>query len=120
METIDFKEFKQKRDSFCNKVRVGFQNAYFTVKRTVQEHPTESIVLATTVASGGYKLANSLIRAHQNNQERRYNMRHEYDNRTSEHWYAKRNLTTKQKLEIERRYNNGESKGQIMRSMGLL
>lgn len=120
MEIIDFTKVKHEKNRICNKVRVGFQNAYHTVKKTVQEHPTESIVLATTVASGGYKLAHSLIRAHQNNQERRYNMRHEYDNRTSEHWYAKRDLTTKQKLEIERRYNNGESKGQIMRSMGLL
>lgn len=47
-------------------------------------------------------------------------LRHEYDNRTSEHWVAKRNMSTRERLEIERRYNAGESKGAIMKSMRLI
>lgn len=120
METIDFRTFKQKRDSVINKVKVACQNGYYTVKRTVQEHPMETIALLTATIPGVLSCINSTIRVSQANKERRYDMRHEYDNRTGEHWYARKNVTTNQKLEIERRYKNGESKGEILRSMRLL
>ena len=43
-----------------------------------------------------------------------------FDPRTGDHWFTKRPLTAKEKLELERRYDNGERKGQILDDMGLL
>lgn len=120
METIDFRTWKQKRNSFFNTVEVGIQNTYYKAKRTIEEHPAESLIFFSAVASGTASLAKSLVRMHNANLERRYDNRHEYDNRTSTHWYAKKDISTKQRLEIERRYNQGESKGHIMKSMGLI
>lgn len=120
METVDFRTFKQKKDEFISKVRTTCQNTYYTVKRTVQEHPMETIAFATAATPVALRCINSIIRVRQVSKERRFDNRHEYDNRTSEHWYARKNISTNQRLEIERRYNNGESKGAIMRSMGLL
>lgn len=120
METVDFRTFKQKRNSFCNKAKVTFQNGWYTVKRTVQEHPMETFGLLMAAVPGTLSCINSVIRVNQQNKERRFDMRHEYDNRTGEHWYARKDVTNNQKLEIERRYRNGESKGEILRSMRLL
>lgn len=120
METVDFRTFKQKRDSFVNKLLVTGQNAWYTCKTTVQEHPVESIALATAIVPNALRVVNSLIRVGQENKERRYDNRHEYDNRTGEHWYARKNITNNKRLEIERRYRDGESKGAILRSMKLL
>ena len=43
-----------------------------------------------------------------------------YDPRTGEWWYTRKPLNSYEKLELERRYKNGESKGKILMSMGKL
>lgn len=120
METIDFRTWKQKRDEASNKIKIGFQNGWHTVKNVVHDYPLESIGLLTVGLTGVFRLGNSAVRMHMANKERRFDMRHEYDRKTDMHWYAKKDLSTNQRLEIERRYNQGESKGSIMRSMGLI
>ena len=43
-----------------------------------------------------------------------------YDPRTGDHWTSKRPLTNKEKLELERRYGNGERKGDVLNDMRML
>ena len=86
----------------------------------VKNHETEVIAVGSLV---GTMLAKELmlgqkrraVRKEQNDREL-----HTYDPRTGEHWYLCRKPTTNQKLEIDRRYTNGESKGKILSDMGLL
>lgn len=121
MDVVDFRSYQQKKEeSFLNKARIKIQNGAHTIKKTVQEHPVETFGLLLAVVPGVLTCINSAIRVSQANKERRYDMRHEYDNRTGEHWYARKNVSNGQKLEIERRYKNGESKGEILKSMNLL
>ena len=120
METVDNRDLKQKIHDGWTKARVKVDNAIYTVKKTVTDHPQETIAIALVAIPGVLKCANSAMRLRQQSRETRYNECDYYDPRTGEHWYTRKPLTNAQKLNLETRYKSGESKGEILRDMKML
>lgn len=120
METVDNRSFKEKVRDFCIKAKEKVSEGVETVVETVKNHPMETFTLVCLAVPGILKCTNSAIRAHQQNQLTRYNECDVYDPRTGTHWYIKKPLTSRQKLNLEEQYKTGRNKGDILREMGML
>ena len=116
METIDDRTLKQKWIDF--KCKAGEKKDRFV---NYCKENTETVVGITIIALPIVgKMFTSAMRSYRDYKDDRKRATDYYDPRTGEHWYTRKPLTANQKLNLEQRYNNGESKGQILRSMGLL
>ena len=120
METVDNRTWKEKihdtKVKACEKLSDGWNG----VKKTVSDHPMESFTLACLAVPGVLKIINSTIRAHSQNQETRYNECDIYDPRTGTHYYTRRPLSNKEKLNLESAYKEGRSKGDYLREKHLI
>lgn len=120
METVDNRNLKQKvHDAYVNakeKVSETWNGAVTACK----EHPMEAFTIACITVPGILKIGNSLIRANIQAKETRYNECDIYDPRTGTHYYTKRPLSNKQKLNLEARYRDGEDKGKVLYDMHML
>jgi len=117
METVDNRTFKQKVKDFGVKAQDKAEKAWNGVKEFCEDHPFEAIGLASVAIPGILRLGNSIVRGSIEKREDKRRELDEYDPRTGEHWFLRSKLSTNQKLELERRYRNGEPKGEILRSM---
>lgn len=116
METVDNRTLKQKWHDFW--VRMAEKKDRFLAY--CKENPdTVFGVLVVAIPVIG-KILLGLLRLLRNLHDDWYDKTDYYDPRTGEHWYVRRPLTNREKLNLERRYNNGESKGSILHSMGLM
>ena len=120
METVDNRSFKQKVHDFTSKTKGKIDTCVYNVKTTIKEHPMEAFTIACLTVPGVLKVGNSLVRAHIQNQETRYNECDIYDPRTGTHYYTKRPLTNAQKLNLESAYKEGKNKGEILRDMRMI
>lgn len=120
METYDNRTFKQKVHDAASKAKQKVEEVTGNVTRVAKEHPIETFTLACMALPGILKIGNSLIRADIQKKETRYNECDIYDPRTGTHYYTKRPLTNKQKLNLEAEYKEGKNKGEILRRMGLI
>lgn len=120
MDTVDNRSFKQKIHDAKVKVQVKVETAFNNVKRIIQDHPDETLALACVAVPVIGKVANSAIRCYMQGRETRYNECDIYDPKTSTHYYTKRPLSNKQKLNLEAAYNAGRSKGEILKEMRLI
>jgi hypothetical protein len=120
METVDTRTFKQKVKDFFNKKKEAVLDAKDKVVQAAKDHPYEAYGLLCISIPGLLKLLNSIVRLIMQAREDRYDDCDYYDPRTGEHWQAKRPLSKKQKLNLEKRYKEGESKGKILNDMHML
>ena len=120
METVDDRTFKEKAKSFWAGVKIKAEDAWKGTKQFVSDHKGEIAFYTLVLGPGAIKLTDSVLRSRRMDKARRYDECDYYDPRTGEHWYTRKPLSTYQKLELERRYKNGESKGSILRSMNML
>lgn len=120
METVDNRSFKEKFKDFWRRGKNKVGETVDKGKKFAGEHKEEIAVFAILFGPGLVKLMNTALRARMQMREDRYDECNYYDPRTGEHWYTRKPLTSRQKLNLETRYNNGESKGEILRSMGML
>ena len=120
METVDNRTFKEKAKGAWATVKIKAGDAWDGTKKAVAEHKTEIGFCIMFLGPGLLKLGDTALRRRAAEKDRRNDDCDYYDPRTGEHWYTKRPLTTNQRLNLERRYNNGESKGEILRSMHML
>lgn len=77
----------------------------------------ELLVIAIPTVCGTIKMVSSTARKHM---EQRDIKCREYDRRTAHYTYTKRPLKPWEVSELERRYRNGETKAEILRSMNLV
>ena len=119
METIDNRPFKEKVETWWINVQWRTRQKAYAVGKFVKAHPVESIAVATTVIGVTGKAVASGNRKRADKIEEKRRDRDCYDPRTGEHYIARRKLTNDERLELERRYKDGESKGEILRDMGL-
>lgn len=114
MEQFDFKKFhrQQKIQEIKYEAKKKVQNA---INWTMANK--EFVLMAAPVVIGGVKL---LSKSNTARVERITKETMEYDPRTGHYWKIKRRMNTKEALEFDRRYRNGESKGDILASMRLL
>lgn len=80
----------------------------------------EIVVLAPLVYGGVKAISRTANHAIDAKREQTHRDRHIYDRSTGQYYETRRKLTSNERLELERRLANGEKKGQILRSMGLL
>lgn len=116
METVDDRTFKQKVHDF--KVRlVEKWDQFITWCKENPETALGALIFALPIIG---KVLTSIFRFLRTVFEDYADKTDFYDPRTGEHWYTRRPLTSREKLNLERRYNNGESKGKILHEMHLL
>lgn len=116
METIDNRTFKEKCKDFKGRCKAKWEDFKWFCYENKEMVAAVLIVLIPALS----KTVSSGARAYAEHREDVRRQTDYYDPRTSEHWFTKRPLSTNEKLELERRYNNGESKGDILDSMRLL
>lgn len=116
MEVVDNRTLKQKWHDFKGEVREKWNKFIAYAK----ENPdTVAGVLIVAIPIIGRVLL-ALIRYLRDYYNDRRDKTDYYDPRTGEHWYTKRPLNSRQKLNLEERYNRGESKGKILHDMNML
>lgn len=111
---VDIKEFK--REQKTREIKEGIKRGFAKGCMWISDNK-EIVMFAVPIVAGTICKTTKVIR---NKQEMDARNRREWDPRTGQWWTLKRTLNSYQKLELEERYNNGESKGAILSSMGLL
>ena len=117
METVDNRSWKQKIKDWWKNLKYKAEDKWKETKSFCSEHSDYITFFAFIFGPGLIKLLREALRYRRSENERKRDECDYYDPRTGEHWYTKSPLSSKQKLELERRYNNGESKGKILKSM---
>lgn len=116
METVDTRTLKQKWHDFKGSIREKWDKFIAYAK----ENPdTVAGVLIVAIPIVG-KILLAILRCIRDWYDNRKDATDYYDPRTGEHWYTKRPLNSRQKLNLEERYNRGESKGKILHDMNML
>lgn len=78
------------------------------------------VVTAPVVIGGGAKIAGAIKRHETIKAEKRHKNLDHYDPRTGTWSHARRKLSKTERLELDRRYTNGESKIEILNDLGVL
>ena len=121
METVNFKDFKKEinKENLKRKAKDIYDGAKKQAVKAANycmEHPVEALSILTAVTA----CTNKLVRYKQTKAEDRRRQVDFYDNRLGTHAIARRPLSTKEALEVEKRYKNGESYKSILWDMRLL
>ena len=116
METVDDRTLKQKWHDFW--VRMGEKKDKFIEYCKENPNTVAGVLIVAIPFIGRVLLA--ILRIIREYLEDRHDRTDYYDPRTGEHWFTRRPLSSREKLNLEQRYNNGESKGKILHDMHLL
>lgn len=111
-KAIKYRERKMKIEETKRKIKTSLKNGLQWC------HDNQTLVLIAVpmiygLGKGMYKLGNKAIKT-------RSEMIGEWDPRAGRWWELKRKLKSDEALELNRRYQLGESKGDILESMRLL
>ena len=112
METVDERSFKEKWNAFKWNTKEKVANAV----KYCTENPQVAIGALTAITFVGKKV----IKAVENNREMKITECRHYDRRADEYYSSKRPLKTYEKIRLDKEYREGRSKGEILKSMGLL
>ena len=121
METVNFNDFKEQinKEQLKRKVKTFAKEAKEKagmVANYCVEHPVEALSIVSAASVG----LNRFYKYKQTKAEDRRREVDFYDNRLGTHAIARRPLTMKEALEVERRYKNGESYKSILWDMRLM
>lgn len=117
-KTVDINEFK--REAKIRKIKAKVEEIKNKAVDLITEHPTEALALATTLIGSAVGLARRADRKKDLREQQRLREEYIYDRSLGSYWKTRRKLSNSEKLEIERRRRQGESLGEILRSMRLL
>lgn len=117
-KTVDINEFK--REAKIRKLKAKVEEIKNKAVDFVTDHPTEALALATTLIGSAVGLARRADRKKDIREQQRLREEYIYDRSLGSYWKTRRKLSNSEKLEIERRRRQGESLGEILRSMRLL
>lgn len=115
---VDIDDFK--REAKIRKIKAKVEEIKNKAVDFVTDHPTESLALATTLIGSAVGLARRADRKKDIREQQRLREEYIYDRSLGSYWKTRRKLSNSEKLEIERRRRQGESLGEILRSMRLL
>lgn len=96
------------------------QTSYNRAKAWTVENSDFLMIAVPTVLGVGTAIGKSAVRHHRIAEEQHLKDCYWYDRSSGHYWETRRPLRTSEKLEIERRRDNGESLGYILSSMRLL
>ena len=116
----DERTLKEKIRDRWNTIKWKFRMKIKKLTDIIVRNKEVSIAVAVAVGPSLFKAIGKYfgyrkVKKTEEKRERGY-----YDQRTGEWWYTRKPLNSYEKLELERRYKNGESKGKILMSMGKL
>ena len=119
MKTINYddRNFKQKVKDFIEKCKLNWKIRKEKIGAFCTRHENELLLIAIISLPGLLKIGNNAIKNARVDKEEKRRKCDYYDPRTGKHWYTRKPLNTKEELEFERRYRNGESTGDILNSM---
>jgi len=111
---VDINDFRkeQKKRELKENIKMKVNKGLYWVSKN-----KEFLAIVVPVTCGAVVQTSKVIKNKQQMDAR--NLR-EWDPKTGQWWALRKQLNSYQKLELEERYNNGESKGAILSSMGLL
>ena len=115
---VDIDDFK--REAKIRKIKAKVEEIKNKAVDFVTDHPTEALALATTLIGSAVGLARRADRKKDLREQQRLREEYIYDRSLGSYWKTRRKLSNSEKLEIERRRRQGESLGEILRSMRLL
>lgn len=114
--TIDFKGFNQKKQNLKEKVKTKFHNGKEWVVRN-----KELVITATPVVIGGLTTIIKVVgkRANLHKEENLKDL-YCYDRSLGHYWKLKRELSSREWIEVDRRKKNGERLSDILDDMRVL
>lgn len=118
--TYDERNFKQKCKDRYNTVKLKAGIKAREAKEFCKNNKEAVIGIAAVSIPGLIKLGGKAMNNRKFKMEEKRRDRDYWDPRTGKHWVAKKKVSTKTQLEIERRYKNGEDYGEILNSLNLL
>lgn len=91
------------------------------VKTWAKENPEEAagLVCSSVFISGG-AIVKAIDKARKDKEEYKDRECRQWDPVTGQYYYTKRPMTMNEKLELDRRMQNGERKGIVLKDMGVL
>ena len=117
-KTVNIDDFK--KEAKIRKLKAKVEEIKNKAVDFVADHPTEALALATTLVGSVVGLARRADRKKDLREQQRLREEYIYDRSIGDYYHTRRKLTNAEKLEIDRRRRQGESLGEILRSMRLL
>ena len=111
----DFKKEEKKR-----KVKEWCEDKKAKIGCFLASHKQEILYIAPAAFLGGTSLVKTGVSAYRTHSENKHRNLETYDPRLGDYYKLKHKMSNSQKLELDRRMRNGESKGDILRSMRLI
>lgn len=115
-------------DEFRRKAKLRFEDARYKAERVkegvakwARENPSEAASVVGTAIFGGLTVGYGAVsKAKKKRDEFNERETRQWDPVTGQYYYTKRAMKNNEKLELDRRMKNGESKGEVLRDMRLL
>lgn len=115
-QVIDFRTKKQKREEFKEKVKSKCKDAI----KWVSENKEIAIVIIPIAVKGITSLGKTMVKRSIQNKEEELKTMYYYDHSAGCYYHLRRELTNREKLEVDRRRSNGERLGYILDDMRVL
>ncbi len=117
---MDREAIKQEIEARTIAAKAKLQEFRFKAMDYWERNKIEILAAAPIVYGGLKAVCRTANRAIDAKEARDHRDRHIYDRSTGQYYETKRKLTSRERLELERRLADGEKKGAILRSMNLL
>ena len=117
---MDKTMFKFKVEEAKRNVKYRAKQVTNTISNFCVQHPTAAAIIGTSVVSGVTALAKDARREHRIKKENDRRDSRIYDRKADMWLETRRPLTNREKAKLTERYNNGESKYEILKDMHLL
>lgn len=113
---IDLRSFKEKRDDISRKAKAKFKKGVEWVKSN-----KEAVIALAPVVIGGVATVAKVVGKRSNlRKEEQLKERYCYDRSLGHYWKLKRELTTKEWLEVDARRRHGERLADILDDLRVL
>ena len=112
---------KSKISEKAKKAKEGLGKAKEAVKAWAKENPEEAAgLLCSAIFVGGGAVVKAAGKAKKDKEEYKDRECRQWDPVTGQYYYTKRPLKMDEKLELDRRMQNGERKGMVLKDMGVM
>ena len=111
---------KEKFDDWKIRTEFRLRGDMYRACNFVKDNKEVVVAVSLVAIPGALKLGNSLVRKSIVAKEDRRRLCDIWDPKRGQHIYIKRPMKPNQQIEYARRYDNGETGVEILRSMGLL
>lgn len=112
--------FKEKFDDWKIRTQFRLRGDIYRARDFVRDNKEAVVGIAVVAVPGALAIGNSLVRKSIVTKEDRRRLCDIWDPKRGQHIYIKKPMKPNQQIEYARRYDNGETGIEILRSMGLV